>query len=156
MCEGRASKVHAARFPVAGRADAGARSGSLRGRSDQLNRDDQSRQAPRLLPGYPVQVNGEVLPPRGIGLIVATDTDRKLLHGKVAVPPLPPPWPDGSHGGWLIGSSPAHSPVFETLWFRVSDTMYVADAKIGWKATGAAQKALGRIIRSIKAARDNH
>lgn len=70
--------------------------------------------------------------------------------------PLPLPWPDGSHGGWLIGSSPAHSPVFETLWFRISDMVYVADAKIGWKATGPAQKALGRIVRSIKPARDNH
>lgn len=44
----------------------------------------------------------------------------------------------------------AHSPVFETLWFRTSHTTYIATAKIGWKATGAAAKALSRIVRSIK------
>ena len=91
-----------------------------------------------------------MLPPRGVGLIVATDTDRKLAHGHVAVLPLPLPWPDGSGGGWSLGSSLAHSPVFEMLWFRVGHATYVVDAKIGWKATGAAQKALGQIVRSIK------
>ena len=96
------------------------------------------------------QVSGEVLPPRGVGLIVATDTDAKLAHGQVAVLPLPLPWPDGSGGGWSLGSSLAHSPVFEMLWFRVGRATYVVDAKIGWKATGAAQKALGQIVRSIK------
>lgn len=107
--------------------------------------------APRLLPGFPIQVNSEVLPPRGVGLIIATDTDHRLSRGEVAVPPLPLPWPDGSRG-WLLGSSPARSPVFETLWFRLGRTTYVATAKIGWKATHAAQKALGQIVRSIKSA----
>jgi hypothetical protein len=55
---------------------------------------------------------GEVLAPRGVGLIIATDTDRRLPHSKVAVPPLPLPWPDGSHSGWLIGSAPPRSPIF--------------------------------------------
>jgi hypothetical protein len=41
----------------------------------------------------------------------------------MAPPPLP--WPDGSHG-WLLGSSPARSPVFEWLWFRIGGTMYAA------------------------------
>jgi hypothetical protein len=106
--------------------------------------------APTLVPGYAIQVNGEVLPPRGAGLIIATDTDRRLRHGKVAVPPLPLPWPDGSHGGWLTGSAPPRSPIFETLWFRVSRTTYIADAKIGWRASSAAQRALGQIVGSIK------
>jgi hypothetical protein len=104
--------------------------------------------APTLLPGYAIQVNGEVLPPRGVGLIIATDTDRRLPHSKVAVPPLPLPWPDGSHGGWLIGSALPRSPIFETLWFRVYGTTYIAAATIGWKASAAAQKALGQIVRS--------
>jgi hypothetical protein len=106
--------------------------------------------APTLLPGYAIQVNGEVLPPRGVGLIIATDTDRRLPHGNVAEPPLPLPWPDGSHGGWLIGSAPPRSPILETLWFRVSHTTYIAAATIGWQASGADQKALGQIIRAIK------
>lgn len=106
--------------------------------------------APALLPGYAIQVNGGVLPPRGVGVIIATDTDRRLSHGRVAVPPLPLPWPDGSHGGWLLGSAPPRSPIFEALWFRVHRTTYIAAAKIGWKASGPAQKALGQIIHSIK------
>jgi len=108
--------------------------------------------APRLLPGFAIQVSSEVQPPRGVGLVIATDTDRRLSRGEVAVQPLPLPWPDGSHG-WLLGSSPARSPVFETLWFRVGRTTYVATAVIGWKASHAAQKALGQIVRSIKPAR---
>src|ERR1700685_1331152 len=33
---------------------------------------------PSLLPGFPIQVNDQVLPPHGVGLIIATDTDPKL------------------------------------------------------------------------------
>jgi hypothetical protein len=44
---------------------------------------------PTLAPGFPIQVNGGVLPARGVGLIIATDTDPRLRHGRVAVPPLP-------------------------------------------------------------------
>jgi hypothetical protein len=90
-----------------------------------------------------------VLPPRGVGLVIATATGRRPAHVKVAAPPLPLPWPDGSHG-WLLGSSPARSPVFEWLWFRIGGTMYAAAVTIGWKASRAAQKALGPIVRSIK------
>jgi hypothetical protein len=105
--------------------------------------------APALLPGTPVEVNGEVLPPRGVGLVIATATGRSPAHVKVVAPPLPLPWPDGSHG-WLLGSSPARSPVFEWLWFRIDGTMYAAAVTIGWKASRTAQKALGPIVRSIK------
>jgi len=57
--------------------------------------------APSLLPGYPIQVNNRDLPARGVGLIIATDTDPRLSRGFVAVPPLP--GPDGR--GWDVGSS---------------------------------------------------
>ena len=107
--------------------------------------------APTLHPGYAIQVNGEVLPPRGVGLIIATDTDRGLQHGKVAMTPLPLPWPDGhSNGDWALGSAPPRSPVFETLWFRVHGRTYIAAITIGWKASRAAQTALGQIVRSIR------
>jgi hypothetical protein len=105
--------------------------------------------APRLLPGYPIQVNAAVLAPRGVGLIIATDSDRDLPRSTVVAPPLPLPWPDGSRG-WTVASMPAPSPVFETLWFRVSHTMYIAAAKVGRKASKADQKALGQIVRSIR------
>lgn len=110
--------------------------------------------APTLHPGtrLPIQVNGEVLPSRGVGLIVATDTDPSLSHGKESVPPLPLPWPDGSGGsrGWIIASAPPRAPVFEWLWLRAGGTTYVAAVAIGWKASRADQRALAPIVRSIK------
>lgn len=105
--------------------------------------------APTLHPGTPIEVNGQVLPPRGVGLVIATATERSPSHGKVAVPPLPAPWPDGSHG-WTIGSAPANSPIFEWLWFRADGRTYIAAVTIGWRASRAAQKALAPIVRSIK------
>jgi hypothetical protein len=104
--------------------------------------------APAPHAGNPVEINGEVLPPSGVGLVIATATGRTPAHVKVAAPPLPLPWPDGSHG-WLLGSSPPHSPIYEWLWFRIGGVMHVAVVTIGWKASRAAQQALAPIVRSI-------
>ena len=68
---------------------------------------------PTLIPGYPIQVNDQVLPERGVGLIIATDTDPSLSHGPVAVPPLP-----ASSTVWAKGSAPAGAPYMQTLWFQ--------------------------------------
>jgi len=109
--------------------------------------------APALLPGTgtTVEVSGEVLPPRGVGLVITTNTNHSLAQAKAVVPPLPLPWPDASHSdGWLLGSSPNRAPVFEWLKFRVNGTTYVAAITIGWNASSAAQKALVPIVRSIK------
>jgi hypothetical protein len=106
--------------------------------------------APVLLPGTPAEVNGEALPPRGVGVVISTATGRSPAHVTVAAPPLPLPWPDGHAYGWLLGSSPARSPIGEWLWFRIGGTLYVAAVTIGWKASRAAQQALGPIVRSIK------
>jgi hypothetical protein len=123
--------------------------GSVRSAGIQLS--NVPLPAPTLVPGTgtPILVNGRVLPPRGVGLIIATDTDRSLSHGKVAVPPLPAPWPDGSRG-WTIAPAPPRGSIFEWRWFRANGTTYVATVTIGWKASGAAQKALAPIVRSIK------
>lgn len=108
---------------------------------------------PAQLPGEPAEANAEALPPRGVGLVIATAIGGSPAHVKVAAPPLPLPWPlpspRGSQG-WLIGSSPTRGPVFEWLWFRIGGTMYVAALTIGWKVSRADQKALGLIVRSIK------
>lgn len=104
---------------------------------------------PVLLPRTPAEVNSEALPAGGVGLVIATATGHIPAYAKVALPPLPPPWPDGSRG-WLLASAPAHSPIYEWLWFRIGATTYVADAAIGWKASKAAQQALGLIVGSIK------
>jgi len=105
--------------------------------------------APALLPGTPIEINGKVLPHRGVGLVIATAAGLGPVHGQVAVPPLPLPWPYPSHE-WLLGSPPLGTPVYEWLWFRTGGSMYVAVVTVGTKASMAAQKALGPIVRSIK------
>jgi hypothetical protein len=105
--------------------------------------------APVLVPRTPAEVNGEALPPDGVGLVISTAIGLSPGRLRPVRPPLPLPWPDGSHG-WLLGSSTGGSPVSEWLWFRIGRTRYVAAAAIGSEASKAATKALGPIVRSIK------
>jgi hypothetical protein len=101
---------------------------------------------PSLLPGYPIQVNGRVLPARGVGLIIATDTDPKLPHNQVAMLPLT--YPDGRY--WMAGSAPAGSSYMDVLWFRVHGMTFIATAKIGPRATKRSLKAVATAIRSLR------
>jgi len=105
---------------------------------------------PTLVPGFPVQVNGGVLPAHGVGLIIATDTDPKLPHGPVAVPPLPAPDAPDGWKYWNAGSASAGVPYIETLWFRINGTTFIASAKIGPKGHDADLKAFAQIIRSLR------
>jgi hypothetical protein len=101
-------------------------------------------------PGTAVEVSGEVLAPGGVGLVITPDRSGELAQEKAGRPPLPLPWPDGSHqGGWLVGSALAEAPVFEWLKFRVGNTTYVAAVTIGSKASRETAQALGTVIRSI-------
>lgn len=105
--------------------------------------------APQLRPGYPIQVNGRLLPARGVGLIIATDTDPKLSRPAVAVPPLPAPGAPKAWRYWGGGSASAGSPYIETLWFRANRTTFIASAKIGPKATTSDLTAVDTIITSL-------
>lgn len=100
--------------------------------------------APSLVPGDPIQVSNGVLPSRGVGLIIATDSDPRLSRGTVAVPPLPYP------KGWAMGSALAGTPYIETLWFRARGTTFLATAKIGSRSTSADLKALAAIVHSLR------
>jgi len=100
---------------------------------------------PSLLPGYPIQVNSRVLPARGIGLIIASDTDPKLSHGQLAEPPLPSP--NGRR--WMIGSSLGGTPYMTLLWFRFRGMTFIACAKIGSKVTNTQMDVLIAIIQSL-------
>lgn len=100
---------------------------------------------PTLIPGYPIQVNDQVLPERGVGLIIATDTDPSLWHGPVAVPPLP-----ASSTAWAKGSAPAGAPCMQTLWFQFKGTIFIACAKIGPKAASRDIQAVTAVIRSLR------
>jgi len=101
---------------------------------------------PTLIPGYPIQVNDQVLPGRGVGLIIATDTDLSLSRDYVAVPP--PPAPTGRY--WTTGSAPAGAAYMQTLWFRVNDTTFIACAKIGPEAASGDLQALAKIVHSLR------
>lgn len=104
--------------------------------------------APPLVSGYPIQVNDRVLPGRGVGLIIATDSDPKLAPGELATPPLPSP--EGRQDLWLIGSALAGEPFLETLWFRADGRTFIASAKVGPKVSGADRRALVRVISSLR------
>ena len=106
--------------------------------------------APALVPGFPIQANGAVLPTRGVGVIIATDTDAKVPRGPMAVPPLPAPQAPDGWKYWNAGSASAGAPYIETLWFRTHSATFIATAKIGPKATNGDLKAVAAIIQSLR------
>ncbi|MHB1988129.1 MAG: hypothetical protein ACYCSF_09105 [Acidimicrobiales bacterium] len=97
---------------------------------------------PAIIHGFPIQVNGRVLPPRGIALIVATDDDPTLSHGRVVALPASP-------RDWSTGSATAGQPYVMYLWFRTAGGVFLASAKVGAHASSAAQKALASASRSL-------
>jgi len=102
---------------------------------------------PSLIAGYPIQVNSRVLPGDGIGLIIATDPDPKLVHdAPVQKPPLPAP--NGRY--WNIGSSPAGAPYIETLWFAAHGKTFIACATIGPQTTNRQLAVVAAVIRSLR------
>jgi hypothetical protein len=115
-----------------------------------------TRSTVRELPNavLPIQVNGQMLPVHGIGLIIATDSDRRLAHRPIAALPLPSP--NGPIEKWAVGSSSAlrgarvSSPYIEVLWFRVGNTEFIASAKIGSTASSADFKALAQAVHSLQ------
>jgi hypothetical protein len=103
---------------------------------------------PTLMPGYPIQANGNTLLAGGLALIVATDRDRQVPYGHAAT--LPPPSPNASGAsGWTFGSALAGQPYLETLTFRAAGRTFVADLKVGPSASGSDLKALAGIVRSL-------
>lgn len=100
---------------------------------------------PRIDPQNPVQVNGNVLPDRGIALIVATDADPRISRKPVRPLPLPP------QSKWSIGSALSGQPYMESVWFRTHGRLFLADAKIGAKASNADLTALAWMLKSLRA-----
>jgi hypothetical protein len=113
--------------------------------------------SPGILPGFPIQANDRVVPDDGIVLIIASDQDRRLSHSPDASLPLPSP--NGQSEKWAMGSAGAARgaqvslPSLEVLWFRVGSAYFIASAKIGSIATGAAFKALDQAVHSIRSHR---
>jgi len=115
---------------------------------------------PTLVPGFPIQVNDGVLPARGVGLIIATDTDPKVPHYGLAVPPLRGPDAPGGWKYWTGNScsaprAGAASPGggcadMDILWFRWHGTIFIVDAKIGPKAYHEGHTAVDAIIPTLR------
>lgn len=103
---------------------------------------------PIISPGNPIQVNGNELPARGVGLVIASDTDARVSHAPVSGLPLP------ARAEWSFGSALAGQPYMQTVWFRVDGRMFMADAKIGARASKADLAGLAFILESIRAWRD--
>jgi hypothetical protein len=100
---------------------------------------------PSLIPGFPVQASGQVLPAQGVALVIATDTDPKLSHTAAAMPPLPAP--NGRY--WTMGSASGGSPYTQTLWFRAYGAAFLACAKIGPRASSSDLRAVAAIVQSL-------
>ncbi len=98
---------------------------------------------PRLVRGYPIQVNDRVLPARGVALIVATDTER-FSQGMAARLPLP------SLAKWLHGSALGGEPYMEIQRFRANGRRFIADAKVGAKASRTDTATLAWIVHSLR------
>lgn len=105
---------------------------------------------PVLALGFPIQANGLVLPPGGVGVVIATDTDPMVPHGPMAAPPLPAPHAPNGWKYWNAGSALAGSPYIEILWFRAHSATFTATAKIGPKATSGDLNAVAAIIQSLR------
>jgi hypothetical protein len=104
--------------------------------------------APTVEPGYPIQVNGNVLPSRGVGVIIGTDRDPGLPHGTVVV--QPPPSPPGSSDESTVGSALAGQSYIETLWFRGDGKTFIVSVKVAPEVSSAALKGLALIVRSVR------
>jgi hypothetical protein len=106
---------------------------------------------PVLVRGAPIQANGGVLPARGVGVVIATDTDPTVRsYGPIAVPPLPAFDAPNGWKYWNAGSAVAGNPDIEILRFRAHGVTFTATAKIGVKAGNGGQKAVDAIIESFR------
>jgi len=104
---------------------------------------------PVLVRGAPIQTSA-VLPARGVGVVIATDTDPTVRsYGPIAVPPLPAFDAPNGWKYWSAGSAVAGNPDIEILRFRAHGATFTATAKIGVKAGNGGQKAVDAIIRSF-------
>jgi hypothetical protein len=111
--------------------------------------------APTVIPGYPIQSPLGRRPARGVGLVIATDTETGLpgrSPGRILTPPLPTP----DQHGWSVGSAYSGNPYIETLWFRGNHQTFIASVKVGAKATHADLATIDSIIHSLRFRHSRH
>jgi hypothetical protein len=104
---------------------------------------------PTMVPGYPIQTNGRVLPSDGVSLIIGTDQDPRDVQ-QPPQPPRPLPVPPLYNLAWRMGSAGSDSPYVQLLWFEWNRQIYIASAKVGPQSTPDERAALDEIILSLR------
>jgi hypothetical protein len=105
--------------------------------------------APKVLPGYPTQAPLPAQPARGVGLVIATESETGLpgeSRSYIKTPPLPSP----DQCGWSTGSALAGQPYIETLWFTGNRKTFIASVKVGAQATGTDLATVDKIVHSLR------
>lgn len=120
--------------------------------------------APSVLPGFPIQASGLVLPADGISLVIATDRDPKVCRPGPHRSPaggtiscqrsygsLPLKYP----GEWTMGSASAPrggpgGPAIAFLWFKANGEAFIATVKTGAKASEGGINELSKIVASFR------
>lgn len=105
--------------------------------------------APHVVPTAPIQAQVGASPARGIGLVIATDSEKGLVGespGYIVMPPLPTP----DQCKWSTGSALAGQAYIEILWFRGDHKSFVATVKVGPHATGKDLATVNRTIQSLR------
>lgn len=103
--------------------------------------------APFVLPGYPLQVRSQDLPPEGrIGLIIGNALGSTRSRTRVANPPLPRF--DRRNGYWVAYSTIGDG--IESLWFRVHGTTFIATVTFDSGAIPTPTGVAARIIHSLR------
>lgn len=108
---------------------------------------------PSVIPGYPLQVKGQLLPAHGIGVTIAANADSH--PSSIPVTALPLRWPQG----WLRSTAPLGSTHRASVSFRVGDRLFTVSVTFGPEALGPKAdhvdlQAFAAAIHSIRQARD--
>jgi len=99
---------------------------------------------PVVLRGAPPQGDGEQIPPRGLAIVVATDSDTHIQRQFIASLPL-------TSRDFVAGSAPAGSPLLDAAWFRAHGGVFVVTVKYGAHAYHNRQVHLvDRILRTLR------
>ncbi len=102
--------------------------------------------APTLSPGYPIQTNSRDLPPDGVSVVIASDSDPGF-EGPASPGPLPlAPF---ESGGWSVGSAPAGTPYMAVAWFSLDGQDFIVDVKVGPEVSKSTMSDLRALISSI-------
>ena len=102
--------------------------------------------SPSLVPGFPIQTNGDDLPADGLAIIVAIDDDP--TDGQQ--PPQSPPAPPLSLDDFIHGSALAGSPTLDLMWFTGNGRTFLASIKTGPSVTAADRTALEAAVSSLR------